>query len=78
MNLLRFSSRESGERIELRPTTLMSGGALGSTPSFIPKAYRGHGKESNALTAEGMIADKENGRGGEIRTHDLLYPKQAR
>src|SRR5882724_1890660 len=21
---------------------------------------------------------KENGRGGEIRTHDLLYPKQAR
>jgi hypothetical protein len=22
--------------------------------------------------------DFENGRGGEIRTHDLLYPKQAR
>ena len=22
--------------------------------------------------------EDENGRGGEIRTHDLLYPKQAR
>jgi hypothetical protein len=47
MNLLRFSSRESGERIERRPTTLRSGGALGSTPSFIAKAYRACGKESN-------------------------------
>jgi hypothetical protein len=24
------------------------------------------------------VAKGKNGRGGEIRTHDLLYPKQAR
>jgi hypothetical protein len=25
-----------------------------------------------------LLSRKVNGRGGEIRTHDLLYPKQAR
>jgi hypothetical protein len=30
------------------------------------------------LTASHEFALEENGRGGEIRTHDLLYPKQAR
>ena len=27
------------------------------------------------MSGEGL---EEDGRGGEIRTHDLLYPKQAR
>ena len=32
--------------------------------------------EGKYLRKPGMKV--ENGRGGEIRTHDLLYPKQAR
>ena len=30
------------------------------------------------LEAVEDVSRKKNGRGGEIRTHDLLYPKQAR
>ena len=30
------------------------------------------------LVAEKWINEEKSGRGGEIRTHDLLYPKQAR
>ena len=30
------------------------------------------------MTESKKVEILENGRGGEIRTHDLLYPKQAR
>ena len=36
--------------------------------------------EQIGLNFHSAISDQKlrNGRGGEIRTHDLLYPKQAR
>ena len=37
---------------------------------------KGRKKQNRALSPPGGL--KKNGRGGEIRTHDLLYPKQAR
>ena len=45
---------------------------------FVRHGYRrrlGHGL---ILGFRSSLQAKENGRGGEIRTHDLLYPKQAR
>src|SRR5215207_5159440 len=70
MNLFSFSSRDNAEPLPApRPTTLSTGGAFGSTPSFITETYALFSKPSTRA---------KNGRGGEIRTHDLLYPKQAR
>ena len=56
---------------EIPPCLIFMNASEGTAFSYLPDRRKIDARHF-------IIFPKENGRGGEIRTHDLLYPKQAR